>query len=477
MTTPPILFLAALFGLFIPSAQAGDYQIGTYHQAGDQITRTAPRQQSSTLLSQILNAKLLDDIVNQHDKSVSVSQDVKYRIGGASGTLHDTYRIPAKPLAKRLGEAMKRNARGGVAGMIGGTAASLAVDYAIDQGWKWMDEMRRYMKTTPDDYDDVKRNEYGRYDQPGYRVNCRSFSKAKTLSECFEMEKAHYKGPYTLYMYQISPPGRFPADIGLYEKIKETDSHYMGVLATIDRVDGGPGSPGSPNHTQTPVTDADIDKAADDLLKNKTLKVIDAFARDGTILDLDDGTAASVSGDSVTGPKSITGSGTETRPDGSTVATQTQSQTTYTPRGGGVLSSPIGFEQTTTSTTTINNCTGAGSCSTSTSTSTTNKPPPSEPQQTDCDKYPDIIGCSKYGDPPSVPIPEQERELKFTPKSFAMPATCPPNYEFTLSSGQHFSYSFEWFCKFASAIRALIILAALISAYFIIFSARKGEGS
>ncbi|QND85170.1 Uncharacterized protein ChrSV_2944 [Chromobacterium vaccinii] len=216
---------------------------------------------------------------------------------------------------------------------------------------------------------------------------------------------------------------------------------------------------------------------ADDVILKLYKPLIEAVAKDGTILEMDDAGESSASGDPVTGPKTVTSSSTETRPDGSTVTTQTQTQTTYKPTGGGLMGKPIGFEQSTTSTTTVNSCTGAGSCSTSTSTSTTNKPPPSEPQQTDCDKYPDSIGCSKYGDPPSVPIPEEKREVSFSLKAFSMPATCPPNYEFTLSNGQHFSYSFEWFCKYASAIRTLIILAALISAYFIIFSARKGEGS
>ncbi|MBX9346648.1 hypothetical protein K5M36_06050 [Chromobacterium vaccinii] len=496
MKTPPILFLAVLFSLLTPSAQAGGYQVGSYHQSGEQITRTAPRQQSSTLLSQILNAKLLDDIVNQHEKSVSVSQDVKYRIGGSSGTLHDTYRIPAKPLAKRLGEAVKRNARGGVAGMIGGTAASLAIDYAIEKGWSGMDAMKcevtRECWSKPSQPSDGKEGSGqlhrvplpdGEYNDRMDRHYCdrltEQLAQAKTLTRAtLYIRYSTYSCLSFVFPEWNSKPA--PKIEGctfrtLHDQV--ASGRFLTRALYLCGKDFDPVRWHAGVNPAAPVTDDDIDKLADDLLKDKTQKVIEGFANDGTIIELDDNAESTVSGDPVTGPKSITDSKTETKADGTKVTSQTESQTTYTPKGGNTMGSPIGFEQTTSSTTTVNTCTGAGSCSTSTSNSTTVKPPPSEPQQTDCDKYPDSIGCSKWGDPPSVPIPEEERELKFTPKSFAMPATCPPNYEFTLSNGQHFSYSFEWFCKFATAIRALIILAALISAYFIIFGARKGEGS
>ncbi|AOZ49040.1 virulence factor TspB C-terminal domain-related protein [Chromobacterium vaccinii] len=468
MTTPPILFLAVLLGLLVPPAQAGGYQVGTYYRYGDQITRKATTAADKERLSGTIMKVYLDD-----RKSLGVTTQIAYGMESnmIQGRMFDHYKIPAKSLSERIGPALRKNMRGGLGGMIGGAAASIAIDYAIEKGWEWMGDAQEWTRPTNAGSTGTGsgRDPYQGYN-PDYPVACWDYPKAKSLSTCLDRFYDDHKNScnrqYYFPSYETKPDAVVVSICG-------------GVVADLHFKQTDPSIPLRTPVPRSKVNDADVDAMADDVILKLYKPLIEAVAKDGTILEMDDAGESSVSGDPVTGPKTVTGSSTETRPDGSTVTTQTQTQTTYKPTGGGLMGKPIGFEQTTTSTTTVNSCTGAGSCSTSTSTSTTNKPAPepSAPEKTDCEKFPDSIGCSKWGDPPTVPIPEEKREVSFSPKSFSMPATCPPNYEFTLSNGQHFSYSFEWFCKYASAIRTLIILAALISAYFIIFSARKGEGS
>jgi hypothetical protein len=120
---------------------------------------------------------------------------------------------------------------------------------------------------------------------------------------------------------------------------------------------------------------------------------------------------------------------------------------------------------TTTTTTTINN-------DNSTKTTTVTNAPPAPTTKTDnptdCDKYPDDIGCSKYGIPATPDLITTDIiPISLTPTSLGT-GTCPSPNVLSLSGGKTLTFSYQPMCDFATMSAPLTIAFAWLAAGFLV---------
>lgn len=166
---------------------------------------------------------------------------------------------------------------------------------------------------------------------------------------------------------------------------------------------------------------------------------------------------------------------TPENPNPEPIVTETPSPIiTITPAPAG---SPAGTAPTITETTT-----NADGSSTSTSqgqdsfcqANPTHKLCRAEDAKTDCDKYPDAIGCQVMGDVPEFePLETKEIDMSsIVLRELPSDNSCPAPLTYTIG-GHTITLSFDPICQYASAFKPLVIAAAWLSAAFIIVGARK----
>lgn len=95
-------------------------------------------------------------------------------------------------------------------------------------------------------------------------------------------------------------------------------------------------------------------------------------------------------------------------------------------------------------------------------------------QQTDCEIHPTAAGCLDLGDPPKNDIPSDSKPMTFSANPFSLPSGCPAPVTFS-AMGRSYSISYQPLCDFAGYIRSLVLISALIAAYFICFGSRREE--
>ncbi|WP_334106597.1 virulence factor TspB C-terminal domain-related protein [Methylobacillus sp.] len=97
-----------------------------------------------------------------------------------------------------------------------------------------------------------------------------------------------------------------------------------------------------------------------------------------------------------------------------------------------------------------------------------------EDAKTDCDKYPDAIGCQVMGDVPQFePLETKEIDMSsIVLRELPSDNSCPAPLYYTIG-GHTITLSFDPICQYASAFKPLVIAAAWLSAAFIIVGARK----
>lgn len=171
----------------------------------------------------------------------------------------------------------------------------------------------------------------------------------------------------------------------------------------------------------------------------------------------------------LSGPASVDGPSSTSTTTGPAGQTTVISNTTYniTYQGDTVTVT----ETTTTTTTNPDNSTQT---STETKSPTTDAPaevPPSEPPQTDCDKYPRASGCEELGDPQDEELQEQTETVSWAAEGGAA-GSCPAPEQWT-THGQ--TYLIEWtpICNFATGIRPFVIGIAWLGAGLFIFMVAK----
>lgn len=102
---------------------------------------------------------------------------------------------------------------------------------------------------------------------------------------------------------------------------------------------------------------------------------------------------------------------------------------------------------------------------------TTETPPP----ESQCDKYPNTVGCTDLGTPVDGELlPHVEVPLSFTPVAIAADATCPASM--TVSAfGKSVPVSYDAACTYASGLKPIVIAIAYLSALFIIFGVPRAS--
>lgn len=102
---------------------------------------------------------------------------------------------------------------------------------------------------------------------------------------------------------------------------------------------------------------------------------------------------------------------------------------------------------------------------------------PLQPQnQTDCDKNPNSIGCSAFGesDVPDSPLGTLSQSVSFTPVNLGGGGSCPAPRTFH-AAGTSFSMSYDRICTFQSQSKPLVLAAcALIGAFIFVGGMKIG---
>lgn len=187
--------------------------------------------------------------------------------------------------------------------------------------------------------------------------------------------------------------------------------------------------------------------------------VIKETTNNGFAPDTDGGTPTlSGSITPISGPVSTT-----TSPNG----TVTNSSTTYTPTYN---NNYVDMRETTTTTVTDNN----NVTTTTTSTGPANTTPPPKDVQTDCDKYPDSIGCAKFGDAGAPDVVQTVNvSATLNPTSLGS-GTCPAPNVVQLSQGRTVTFSYQPECDLATGIAPFMIALAWLAAGMLVLSPVRG---
>ncbi|PPK67256.1 hypothetical protein B0F88_1143 [Methylobacter tundripaludum] len=163
---------------------------------------------------------------------------------------------------------------------------------------------------------------------------------------------------------------------------------------------------------------------------------------------------------------------------------------TSTPTAPKSVTTPSGQVQESTSTTTLTQPTTQSiSATTTTTTNTINQdnsshvttvnnapelPPESNEAKTDCDKYPDAIGCSKYGEaPPADAVQTVNVTATLSPTSLGS-GSCPSPNIVQLSHGKTVTVSYQPECDLATGIAPLMIALAWLAAGMLVLSPVRG---
>lgn len=98
-----------------------------------------------------------------------------------------------------------------------------------------------------------------------------------------------------------------------------------------------------------------------------------------------------------------------------------------------------------------------------------NAPPVDTPEQpaeqpTQCDKYPDTLGCARLGSIPDETLPTENRSIALIqPVDIGNAGQCPAPMTATVA-GMTIEWSFDPLCQYANALRPLVLALAWLSA-------------
>lgn len=89
---------------------------------------------------------------------------------------------------------------------------------------------------------------------------------------------------------------------------------------------------------------------------------------------------------------------------------------------------------------------------------------------TDCEKYPDSLGCMVFGDPPAPEqVPQESRQLEQQTGPVFAGGGCPANVVVTVGGVSYTALNMAQACNWIEIyMRPLVLLFAAISAVFIV---------
>lgn len=182
-------------------------------------------------------------------------------------------------------------------------------------------------------------------------------------------------------------------------------------------------------------------------------RALEEALKRGLSVETDPGTAR--------GPATIVGqptTRTSTTPEGTTTTTRTPT-TRFGYNGPTVTAEDDVTERTVNPDGSIEQTTDSGL-------------PPAEVPLTDCEKFPDDIGCMDSGTPPDTKPEWQEKTVVFTPESLGLSGSCPPPYTFTVHQIA-MSMDYQPACDIAPIIRAGVLALTALGCMLWMFAAVK----
>lgn len=359
-------------------------------------------------------------------------------------------KIPGGALSKAAGAAAFA-AKGTIGGIILGALASEAVTLAQDQ---WTKKQRID-------------NEY-KYDC--MNAQCRGIDGPEAACE-FETDRQRQlaimggNGHYTFT--SLSP---IPASNGVDYTCRAWVVRPQ-ISAGEQSTGGVVGMKQAPYDKQVPATQADLEAALDarrqkiDGALKDYYDAIDKQKADE--LAKTDG-QYDATGQLTATPKTTT----TTNPDGST-STKTVGNTYNVINNGNTYNtSTVTINQNTTTTTTT-----GGQTTTTTEGSTGNPLAPGEedPPPTDCDKKPNSIGCSEFGEVGDTELERKELSGTVVPEQVGGAGQCPAPLAANVA-GIHAEFSFDPLCQYANVIRPIALAFAWLAAGYILMGVVRGEG-
>ena len=185
----------------------------------------------------------------------------------------------------------------------------------------------------------------------------------------------------------------------------------------------------------------------------------------------------SVDGIAIDGPSSIPGDSTTTTTSGPAGTTNTTTNTThnisYTTNTTNNTSTVTITNTTTTTTTTPDGTTTTETTEAAPPGSETEPPPEETPF---CELYPDASACAKLDVPATDPNAPEDVNVTLTPTGGfgAEGGSCPPPFPFVVQ-GRSYQISYAQACDFFSAVRPVVIAAAMLSALLIALGGYKRD--
>jgi len=157
----------------------------------------------------------------------------------------------------------------------------------------------------------------------------------------------------------------------------------------------------------------------------------------------------------LSGPSAVTGSPTtSTTTDSSGVPTTV---TTTPTTGISYLNNTYSTTNNYTSTVSVNNVV----------TSTTSTSGAADPGKTDCEKFPDSIGCAKFGDLPADKPVWSEKPIVYSEDALGLPAGCPPDRHMSFR-GWDLPLRYGPLCDVAPTVKAGVIAMAALTCCFLV---------
>lgn len=464
-------FVGVLIALNASFAFAGKYVPGGYYQYGNQVTRKFKDYEDSKRLT-----NTMQEVYKADSNSLGITTQFAFGMEAqmTAPRVTDSYKIPMGPLVDAGAKAAARGfngLRGGVPGVLGAVAGGLLFDIFVDQGLQYLDN--QWNSTAP----------------PPMPTSCGAIPKPPCADYTYYQG---YSGFPVLY-WQSTPLLSLPSSAALVTAatavLPSTFRPYTGGGCTVSgswatcSVTGvGKSYTGQiqilnsskplykEQGTPVPLTEAQLNDTIKRAIESSMLPFVDAMQQDGTPIELDDGIQATTVGDSATSqPKTTTS--TQINPDGSRIIENKTTTFILTPVGTGTIGGDITLDTETTTQTTTNTCAADGTCDVTEKTETETD----SAEKTDCEKNPSALSCVGLGDIPNADIPANEKRVSLIPHTFNMTAACPAPVQFAVR-GQTYFVSYQPICDFAGFIKALVLISAVVSAYFICFGTRR-EGN
>lgn len=448
---------------------------GGYYQYGNSVTRKYSDYNDSKKLTNIMQ-----DVYRADSNSLGITTQFAIDMGAnmMQPRVTDTYKVPINPLvdaAKRGAQRGFKGLRGGVPGVVGAVAGGLLMDILIEQGLKWNDENNGWdsqvQSAAPTKCDTAgfpSCSDYKYYQfNSGFGMStlcCGHLLSIPSPSYIESLARSSIPsqfGPFKFKEYIYGP-------YNYVEVVVEGNAPSILYGARFLSYNDSKPSYSEPKD-YAPITDSQLNDAIKRAIESSMLPFVDALQQDGTPIEVDESTQAITVGDAaISQPKTTTS--TQINPDGSRTTENKTTTLIATPVGTGTIGGDIGVSIEEQTQITTNNCAADGTCDVTEKTETKTDAPVSECQPNSTD-----LKCAGLGDPPDSDIPSSQKNVSLTPYAFNMTAVCPAPVQFTVRN-QLYSVSYQPICDFAGFIKALVLISAVVTAYFICFGTRR-EGN